>query len=155
MYQSPAYWHLASTSVCNANWKMKKEEPGVIDVRWREVKRGHDSPELTFSALHSSADLSWPGTGPQEVESSSLKWTYHFIHLSNMLVGIYVCIRGSRAMDKMIPKNFRLEIIKFSANKNVTDICKVLNALFHAALLPSESKCTTPLCSVSLQINIC
>lgn len=58
---------------------------------------------------------------------------------------MYVCVGGSKVMDKVVPPKIPcLEITKFSANKNVVDVYKVLNALFHAALLPSESKCTTP-----------
>ena len=39
--------------------------------------------------------------------------------------------RGGQSDPKKLPC---LEIIKFSANKNITDVCKALNALLHTVL---------------------
>lgn len=47
--------------------------------------------------------------------------------------------RGLGGMDKEIPRNLPVwKTIKYSANKEIVDAYKILNALLQTALQPSE-----------------
>lgn len=68
-----------------------------------------------------------------------------------MVVGVYIC-GDTQGDPKKLPC---MEIIKQSANRGVTEVYTVLDALLRTALLQSESKSDNPLYPASAQIRIC
>lgn len=85
-----------------------------------------------------------------------MKWGCFLNYSSHIVVGVSTSGAGGKGTAKEIPRSFPcMETIKWSANKRVTDVYKVLNTLLHVALLPSESKSDNPLYSASVQISIC